>query len=148
MEVLPEEEEILEAQIVEEEEVVPAEVLGEEEPAPASDLHRLRGFSRAHEEALGAIGIDSLASLAGHDPHELASRSGLTAEALTPWVQVADLVQDVGVPIDSANALVAAGIAGPRGLREMTEEDVLDRVEAFGGVRLSGRDVKRWKRRA
>ncbi|GEM_PF-6660434 len=150
MEVLPDEEEVLEAEIVEEE-VIPAEVLEEEiTPAaePSSDLYRLRGFAPDHEEALRAVGVDSLASLAGHDPNELAGRSGLPAETLALWVQVADLVHEVGVPIDSASALVAAGIAGPRGLRDATEEEILDRVEAFGGLRLSGRDVKRWKRRA
>jgi predicted flap endonuclease-1-like 5' DNA nuclease len=161
MEVLPDEppqEEILEAQLVEEDEPIAAEIVEEETipappppapaEAPASDLHRLRGFSHAHEDALHAVGIDTLASLAGHDAHEIAARAGLAPDVVAPWVQVADLVHELGVPIDSASALVAAGVAGPRGLREMTEEDILDRVEAFGGVRLSGRDVKRWKRRA
>lgn len=163
MEVLPDDEpqpepepEIIQAEVLEEE-VVPAEVLPEEppEPAPApvapsaeSDLPRLRGMTPAHEDALRKVGVDSIASLAGHDANELAGRAGLPAERVLAWVQTADLVHEVGVPIDSAVALVAAGVPGPRGLREMDEDAILDRVEAFGGVRLSGRDVKRWKRRA
>lgn len=173
MEVLPEEpapapveEEVLEATLVEDE-VVPAEIVEEESipasvpppplepPAPSpgspsadSDLYRLRDFSVPHHDALAKLGIDSLASLAGHDPHDLAARSGVDATLLVGWVHVADLVHEVGVPIDSAIALVAAGVAGPRGLRDLPEQEILDRVESTGGVRLSGRDVKRWKRRA
>lgn len=118
-------------------------------PEGASDLLRLRGFDEAHRRALAAHGIEAIAHLAGHDPNELAERSGLDAATLTPWVHVADLVQDVGVPIDPALALVAAGIEGPRGLRAMEAEAIVDRVAAFGdegAVQL--RDVKRWKRRA
>jgi hypothetical protein len=67
---------------------------------------------------------------------------------LVPWVQVADLVHEVGVPIDAANALVAAGIAGPRGLAAVDAEDAADRVSAFGGLQVSAREINRWKRRA
>jgi predicted flap endonuclease-1-like 5' DNA nuclease len=144
MEVLPDEE-ILEATIVEDE-PIEAEVLGEE--TGETDLRRLRGVGPAEEQALRDAGVDGLASLAGHDPHDLASRTGLAADALASWLHVANLVQEVGVPIDSAVALVAAGVEGPRGLRDLDEQEILDRVEARGGLRLSGRDVKRWKRRA
>ena len=147
----PEEEPILEATIVEEEEPVEMEVL-EDEPEPAaadgdSDLWRLRGFDRASEEALRAANITAVTHLSGHDAGELASRTGLAAERLAPWVQVADLVQEAGVPLDAAIALVTAGIRGPKGLRELTAESVVERTHAFAGRDLAVSDVRRWKRR-
>lgn len=147
MEVLPEEEPIQETEIVE------MEVLPDEEPAAApapagSDLWRLRGFDVEAEAALARVGVVAITHLSGHDANELAERASLPPERLVAWIQVADLVQEVGVPVDSAIALVAAGVPGPRGLRDMDAEDIADRVAAFGGASISTREIKRWKRRA
>lgn len=142
------EDEVLETEVVEE--VVEMEVLPEEDEAPArgdSDLWRLRGFDAASEAALAGAGIQAVAHLAGHDAGELSARTGLEAGRLARWVQVADLTQEAGVPLDAAIALVTAGVAGPRGLREMDAQAVVERAHAFGGMDLSLSDVKRWKRR-
>lgn len=166
-ELAPVEEEILDTEIVETtvveepapEPAPPEEILEmemvEDEPVAAplppddrsSDLFRLRGFGNAHFEALAANRIESITHLAGHDPSDLARRTGIPVETLIPWVQAANLVHEVGVPIDAAIAMVAAGVPGPRGLAEMDEQTIVDRVAAFGGAQLSARDVKRWKRR-
>lgn len=141
-------EEILQTEVVEDE-PVEMEVLPDDEPAPRgdSDLWRLRGFDAAAESALAGAGVTAVSHLAGHDPGELAQRTGLDAARLARWVQVADLNQDAGVPLDSAIALVTAGVAGPRGLREMDAETVVERTRAFGGADVSPAEVKRWKRR-
>ena len=156
----PEEEEILEMEPVPpEEDVVELEMLPDEpEPAPASapaqgpkgtgDLYRLRGFDPGAESALAKARISEIAHLSGHDAGELQQRTGLPSAKLQAWIQVADLVQEVGVPVDAAVALVAAGVAGPKGLRDADPDEIADRVAAFGGFTVSGRDVKRWKRRA
>lgn len=156
MEVIPDEEPILETEIVEME-ILPDEDLVEA-PAPAaapqaprprdSDLWRLRGFDLEAEAGFARVGITAISHLSGHDANELAERARLPPERLVAWIQVADLVQEVGVPIESAVALVAAGVPGPRGLRELDAEDVADRVAAFGGATISTREIKRWKRRA
>jgi hypothetical protein len=141
----------VEPEAVAEEEVVEMEILPDEpaaEPAGGSDLWRLPGFDREAEERLGAAGIREVPHLAGHDAGELAERTGVPATRLAPWVHVADLTQEVGVPMDAALALVAAGIEGPRGLREMDAEAIVERVKAFAATDLPARDVKRWKRRA
>lgn len=116
--------------------------------ASSADLYRLRGFEPAAEGALARLGITQIAHLSGHDAGDLATRASLPFDRVLPWVQVADLVHEVGVPVDAANALVAAGVAGPRGLRDVDPEAVADRVAAFGGYTVSPRDVKRWQRRA
>ncbi|HUR68959.1 MAG TPA: hypothetical protein VM370_06905 [Candidatus Thermoplasmatota archaeon] len=155
MEVLPEEEEIFEAELVEDD-VVEMELLPDEEAAPAppaptssfGDLWRLRGYDAASDGALGRSGITEVVHLSGHDAGELASRTGIAFDRLVPWIQVADLVQEVGVPLDAAIALVAAGIAGPKGLAEADPDEIADRASAFGGYAVNARDVRRWKRRA
>src|SRR5581483_1240091 len=96
MEVLPDEEPapepaappVYDAEVLEEE-VVEMEVLPDDEP---SDLARLKGHQPEHEAALRKVGVDSIASLAGHDANELSARSGVPASLLVPWIQVADLV--------------------------------------------------------
>ena len=147
--VLSEEEEIVEPTIVEDEpepEIVEMEVVEDEaagEEAWRSDLWRLPGFDRDADSALAVANVRELSHLSGHDPNELSSRTSLAADRLAPWIHVADLVQEVGVPLQSALALVAAGIEGPRGLRETDAEAVVERAP---DVKLG--DVKRWKRRA
>lgn len=133
-------EDVVEMQVVEDE---PAP-----EPASGSDLWKLRGFDASAEAALGGASVRALSHLSGHDAGELSSRTGLPASRLASWIDVADLVHEVGVPPESAVALVAAGVAGPKGLRAADPDDVVEKVSALGGgeVRLS--DVKRWKRRA
>ena len=96
----------------------------------------------AAEALLRAAGIEAVAHLSGHDANELAERTGVDAARLDAWIDVADLQEEVGVPLDAAGALVAAGIRGPRGLRETEAEDAAARA----GLPLQ--DVKRWKRRA
>lgn len=139
-------------ELVDEEEVLTTEVI-EDEPAPApepgeTDLWRLRGFEREADERFAAAGIRAISHLAGHDPGELSERTGVSPQRVTAWIHVADLTQDVGVPLDAALALVAAGVAGPRGLREADPDDIVERVRAFGGGEVAVKDVKRWKRRA
>lgn len=151
-EAAPVEDDVLEMEVIpEEEDVVEMEVM-DDEPAPArassGDLYRLRGFDASSEGPLARSGITQVVHLSGHDAGELSSRTGLPFARLASWIQVADLVQDVGVPVDAANALVAAGIAGPRGLAEADPEEVADRVAAFGGLQVNASDVRRWKRRA
>lgn len=168
------EEEVLEMEVVadDDEDIVEMEVM-EDEPGPqpafapppppspppaappaqraeagSGDLYRLRGFDAASEAAFAGAGITQIAHLSGHDAGDLAARSGVAFDRVLPWVQVADLVQEVGVPIDAAVALVAAGVGGPRGLREADPEEIADRVAAFGGYTVNARDVARWKRRA
>ena len=167
MEVVPDEpeEEILEMEIVPDDEPEPsvplraeaearagadAEADAEASPAaPATgDLHRLRGFDAAAGEALARARITEIAHLSGHDAGELSERTGIPLARLQAWVQVADLVHEVGVPVEPASALVAAGVAGPKGLRDADADEVADRVAAFGGYRVDARDIKRWKRRA
>lgn len=158
MEVLPVEEELVETELVPEgpeEEVLEMEVVeeGPESPAAptatgAGDLYRLRGFDAASESALARVNITRLEHLSGHDAGELAERAHLPFDRLVAWIQVADLVHNVGVPLDAANALVAAGINGPRGLAEADPDEVADRVLAFGGYPISAREITRWKRRA
>ena len=124
----------------------PAPVAG---PLPETDLHRLPGFEGAHQEALARERIESISHLSGHDPVELAERTGLPQETLASWVHVADLVQEVGVPMDAALALVAAGVQGPRGLRDMDGRAIVDRVGEQGDAAgVTFQNVKRWKRRA
>lgn len=141
MEVLPEDEEVVEMEVVEDEPEPPA-------PSATGDLYRLRGFDAASGAALAKARITQLSHLSGHDAGELAQRTGLPLPKLQPWIQVADLVEEVGVPVDAAVALVAAGVAGPRGLRDADEDEVADRASAFGGYAVNARDVRRWKRRA
>ena len=147
-----EEEEVLEMEVVEEDEVVEMELVEEEEPAAApagsGELYRLRGFDAGAEAALARKGITEIAHLSGHDAGELAQQTGVPLARMQPWVQVADLVHEVGVPVDAAVALVAAGVAGPRGLRDADAEELADRVSAFGGAQLRAADIRRWKRRA
>ena len=123
-----------------------------EPEAPAStgqgELYRLRGFDVAAEGALAKVGITEIAHLSGHDAGELAARVDLPAPRLQTWIQVADLVHEVGVPVEAASALVAAGIAGPRGLRDADPDEAADRASAFGGYPVRAADIKRWKRRA
>ena len=119
----------------------------------ASDLYRLAGFTRRHHDALAAQRIESISHLSGHDPIELADRTDLDAFQLTSWVHVADLVQEVGIPLDGALALVAAGVDGPRGLRDMDARAIVDRVTnvniTIGDPSVvTLQNVKRWKRRA
>lgn len=128
--------------------------LREEAPAPAaavpesrSDLYRLAGFARGHEEALALLRIESLSHLSGHDPVELAERTGIDPATLAAWVQVADLANEVGVPLEAALALVAAGVPGPRGLRDMDARAIVDMVGA-ADTGVTFQNVKRWKRRA
>ena len=149
LEATPVEDEVLEAQVVEDDEVLEMEVVEDDDAAPAgdADLWRLRGFDRAAEAALQGAGVTAVAHLAGHDAGELGERTGLAPSRLAPWIQVADLVHEAGVPLDAAVALVTAGIAGPRGLREAAPDALVERVHAFGGRDLSLSDVKRWKRR-
>lgn len=155
------EEEIIETEIVEleiipdDEEALPAPLAAappaadDLAPLGDSDLFRLRGFQQGHRHNLVAHRIESISHLSGHDPHELADRTGIPASLLASWIGVADLVHEVGVPLDAALALVAAGVDGPRGLRELPAEGVMDRLEAQGlEAGISERDVKRWKRRA
>lgn len=132
---------------VEELEIVETEVLDEGEEW-RSDLWRLRGFDQAAATALGAANVRDLSHLSGHDPAELSARTGLDAERLGPWIHVADLVQEVGVPVNAAVALVAAGVAGPRGLQETDAETIVERASVLGGAEVKLSDVKRWKRRA
>ena len=142
--------EIVEMEIIEDEPEAPpaaAPAAATAAAHPDSDLYRLRGFDDTHFTALESERIVSLSHLSGHDANDLARRTGLAADHLVPWVQVADLVHEVGVPIDAAVAMVAAGVPGPRGLAEMDEQAIVDRVQAFGGASVSTRDVKRWKRR-
>lgn len=141
MEILPDEEEILETEMVPDEPAPP-------KPTGSGDLYRLRGFDTNAESALAKARITEISHLSGHDPGELQQRTGLPMSKLQAWVQVADLVQEVGVPVDAAVALVAAGVAGPRGLRDADPDEVADRAAAFGGHKVDARDVKRWKRRA
>lgn len=152
VEMEPVEDEPVEMEVVPDEEVVEMGIVADEPPAPpapgATDLYRLRGFESAHEQALAGAHITEVSHLSGHDAGELATRTGLPFEKLVAWVQVADLVQEVGVPLDAANALVAAGVQGPRGLREGNEADVAERASAFGGYAVTEREVRRWKRRA
>lgn len=147
-----EEEPILEMEVVEEDdEVVEMEIVEDEpEPAPAGtgELYRLRGFDAHAEGALAKAGITEITHLSGHDAGELAARTQLPLARVQPWIQVADLVHEVGVPVDAAIALVAAGVPGPRGLREGDEDEIADRVSAFGGAAIRAADVRRWKRRA
>lgn len=147
------EDEPLEMELVpEEDEVVEMEMVAEDEPEPPTsgtgDLWRLRGFDAAAAAALGKQRIQEIAHLSGHDAGELSERSGLPQGKLIPWIQVADLVHDVGVPVDAAIALVAAGVAGPKGLRDADPDEIADRATAFGGHAVQAKDVKRWKRRA
>lgn len=151
------EEEVIEMEIVEEDdEVVEMEILDDvaesaiEPPALTGkgELYRLRGFDAGAEGALAKIGITEITHLSGHDAGELAQRANLPLSRVQPWVQVADLVHEVGVPVDAAIALVAAGVAGPRGLRDGDVDEIADRVAAFGGYSVKAGDVKRWKRRA
>ena len=141
------EDDVIQAEVVED--VVEMEVLPDDDAPPEgdSDLWRLRGFDHAAASALRGAGVTAVAHLAGHDAGELSARTGLPQERLVPWVQVADLTHEGGVPLDAAIALVTAGIAGPRGLRDADPESVVERVHAFGGRDLSLSDVKRWKRR-
>lgn len=139
------------AEVVEEEEILEMELV-EDEPLPTpvageTDLWRLRGFEREADERFAAAGIKTISHLAGHDPVELSERTGLPPTRVTAWVHVADLTQDVGVPLDAAIAIVAAGVAGPRGLRDAEPDDIVERVKAFGGGEVALSDVKRWKRR-
>lgn len=146
----PVEEPVLEATVVEDDvvemEVLPDEPAAESEPG-STDLWKLRGFDRSSERGFRGAGVTEVIHLAGHDPHELGSRTGVPPERLVPWIQAADLVHEAGVPLESAIALVAAGVAGPRGLREMDAETVVERAQAFAGARIATQDVKRWKRR-
>lgn len=156
----PVEDDVIESTVVEDEpEPVEAEVLGDVDamasgtpaawsPEVGSDLWRLRGFDKEAEGLLGKVSIRQLAHLAGHDATELADRTGLPLDRVAPWVSVADLVQDVGVPVEAALSLVQAGIDGPKGLRDAAPEDVVDRVKAFGVGEVTLAEVKRWKRRA
>lgn len=145
MEVLPEEEEVVEMEVLPDE---PAPGPAPPAPTGTGDLYRLRGFDTGAESALAKARITEIAHLSGHDAGELQQRTGLPMSKLQAWVQVADLVQEVGVPVDAAVALVAAGVAGPKGLRDADPDEVADRVGAFGGYKVDARDVKRWKRRA
>jgi hypothetical protein len=134
---------ILEATVVED------EPSAAEPNAERSDLWRLGGFDAGAERALGEKGVGEISHLSGHDANDLAARTGVDARRLAAWVDVADLKQEVGVPLDAAIALVAAGIAGPRGLRDAEPEDVVSKVDASGsGGAVKLGDVKRWKRRA
>lgn len=157
MEVMPDDEDVIAPVAVPlEEEALEMEVLADDEEAPAPEAHpagsgelyRLRGFDQTAETALATAGITAVSHLSGHDAGELGPRVGLPFERLRDWVQVADLVQEVGVPFDAASALVAAGIAGPRGLSDADPDEVADRVSAFGGLQVNARDVRRWQRRA
>lgn len=139
MEVLPDEEEVVETEIVPE---------PEPQVQAKGDLYRLRGFDAGAESALAKARIMEVSHLSGHDPGDLQQRTGLPMSKLTAWVQVADLVQEVGVPVDAAVALVAAGVAGPKGLRDADPDEVADRAAAFAGYKVDARDVRRWKRRA
>lgn len=142
MEMVAEEEEIVET------EMLPDEPEPEVRPTGTGDLYRLRGFDTTAESALAKAKITEIAHLSGHDAGELQQRTGLPTSKLQAWVQAADLVHEVGVPVDAAVALVAAGVAGPKGLRDADPDEVADRVGAFGGYKVDARDVKRWKRRA
>lgn len=143
----------LEAEVVDaepvDEDVVEMAIVDEEPPVPdaSSDLWRLKGFGASHAASLKGAGIESLSHLAGHDPHELAGKTGIDDAQLTTWVAVADLVHEAGIPVDASLAIVAAGISGPRALAALDAEEVVDRVAAFGGTDLRLQDVKRWKRR-
>ena len=126
----------------------PAEAPMQAGPA-ASDLFRLPAFNVGHAQTLARHRIGALSHLSGHDPNELAQRTGVDAGLLRGWIHVADLTQEVGVPLDAALTLAAAGVHGPRGLRAMEAEEIVRRVGALGhGVPVSLGDVKRWKRRA
>lgn len=137
------EEEIIQNEIIEEEIVVTPEPSAE-----LGDLWKLRGFDRTAESRLAEANIRELAHLSGHDPVELGTRTGLPPERLASWIHVADLVQEIGIPVAAAISLVAAGVAGPKALREMDPETIVERASAFGGGEVALRDVKRWKRRA
>ncbi|HUR70014.1 MAG TPA: hypothetical protein VM370_12275, partial [Candidatus Thermoplasmatota archaeon] len=144
-----EEEPILEMEIIADDD--PIEALSQENvpiPTGTGDLYRLRGFDMNAEIGLAKAKITEIAHLSGHDAGELGQRSGVSSGKLVAWIQVADLVHEVGVPVEAAVALVAAGVAGPRGLRDADPDAVADRATAFGGHAVNARDVRRWKRRA
>lgn len=151
MEVLPDEPAPVDEEPIYEMELVPDEPAAQPAPAPIAgvgDLHRLRGMDPAAEAALAGARIVEIAHLSGHDAGELAQRASLSFERVQAWIHVADLVVEVGVPLEAALALVAAGIRGPRGLADADADEVADRASAFGGATVSARDVRRWKRRA
>jgi Domain of unknown function (DUF4332) len=139
------------------EEAPPPADVGAEEASPwarppepeRSDLWRLLDFDEGAEEALGRAAIRTLADLSGRDAGDLAASTGVNETRLQEWIHVANLKEEVGVPVDAAIALVAAGIAGPRGLQDTEAEDVVTKVGASGGgASVQLKDVKRWKRRA
>jgi hypothetical protein len=157
MEIVEDEEDaIVEMELVEPEPIemalvedeTPAPRLEPDAPSGTGELYRLRGFDVGAEGALARLGITEIAQLSGDDAGELAARARLPEARLAPWIQVADLVHEVGVPVDAAVALVAAGVAGPRGLREGDANEIADRAAAFGGFPVRASDVKRWQRRA
>ena len=120
---------------------------GERRVPATSDLHRLHGFDEAVDRAFAAANLLDLEALNGRNPNDISAQTHIAPEMAAMWIATADLVLEVGVPLEAAQSLAHAGILGPASLADADIDETVARVSAAGG-RVTPSELKRWQRRA
>ncbi|HWG91004.1 MAG TPA: DUF4332 domain-containing protein, partial [Candidatus Thermoplasmatota archaeon] len=130
----------------------PAEPAGPDEAPRATEngttnVKLLEGVGPANRRKLRDVGVQTLGDILTRTPEDMAQRSGIPLKDTKRWWSVADLTVNAGIPLEYAEALAATGIVGVAGLREMREEEVVNRLAATSHRPVTRGMVASWKRR-